>query len=395
MEQLPSHLSYQGSCEETLIVSGVQNSQIDLFGHSDQDLILAIAEEIRSLLNNNVMLGPSELLCHLEEIAIGGWRARWVWRKSVAQLRDDRTLTRAQRDYLSTVLADEELDATLRCGVKLEQQFKSSIDDLVQRSQLYRDSAKFQECVQFAARFREYKPFNNMLVRLQNPSCSFYATEKHWRTEFGCKLKEDARPLLILAPKHPILLVYELDSVDNPPLPEKLEEFARVEGEWDSSRLEYLVENAERWEFRTQFRPLSSTHGGFVTHHRGPGNYKMRIVIHDGLDEPSRYGVLCHEIAHVLLGHLGADRDLWWPSRMDLTHSTLEIEAEATAFIVMDRAGLHSTSHAYVAGHLNGGEVPASVSLELIMRVAGKIEEMSTRFLPAPKHRKEPRKKSQ
>jgi hypothetical protein len=80
---------------------------------------------------------------------------------------------------------------------------------------------------------------------------------------------------------------------------------------------------------------------------------------------------------------------------MDLTHSTLEIEAEATAFIVMDRAGLHSTSHAYVAGHLNGGEVPASVSLELIMRVAGKIEEMSTRFLPAPKHRKEPRKKSQ
>jgi hypothetical protein len=249
--------------------------------------------------------------------------------------------------------------------------------------------------VQFAARFREYKPFNNMLVKLQNPSCSFYATEKHWRTEFGCELKEDARPMLILAPKHPILLVYDLDSMENPPLPEKLEEFAKVEGEWDSSRLKYLLENAERWEFRTQFLPLSSTHGGFVTHHRGQGNYKMRIAIHDGLDEPSRYGVLCHEIAHVLLGHLGADRDLWWPSRMDLTHATLEIEAEATAYIVMDRAGLHSTSDAYVAGHLNGGAVPASVSLELIMKVAGKIEEMSTHSLPAPKHKKLPRKKSQ
>jgi hypothetical protein len=52
---------------------------------------------------------------------------------------------------------------------------------------------------------------------------------------------------------------------------------------------------------------------------------------HDGLDEPSRFGVLCHELAHVLLGHLGSDLDRWWPARANLDHATVEIEASLPA----------------------------------------------------------------
>ena len=49
-----------------------------------------------------------------------------------------------------------------------------------------------------------------MLVRLQNPTCGFYATEPDWVKRFERKLKEDARPMLILAPMHPVMLVYDL-----------------------------------------------------------------------------------------------------------------------------------------------------------------------------------------
>jgi len=52
----------------------------------------------------------------------------------------------------------------------------------------------------FVARFREYAPYNNMLVKVQNPSCSYYATEKNWNEKFKRSLKEDARPMLIIAP---------------------------------------------------------------------------------------------------------------------------------------------------------------------------------------------------
>ena len=57
----------------------------------------------------------------------------------------------------------------------------------------------------------------------------------------------------------------------------------------------------------------------------------MRVVVHDALDEPSRFGVLCHELAHILLGHLGGDAHGWWPPRLNLDHDTVEIEAEAVA----------------------------------------------------------------
>ena len=66
----------------------------------------------------------------------------------------------------------------------------------------------------------------------------------------------------------------------------------------------------------------------------------MRIVIRDQLDHPSRFGILCHEIAHILLGHLGSDWDRWWPARANLSRKTMEMEAEAVAFIVTQRFGV-------------------------------------------------------
>jgi hypothetical protein len=52
-------------------------------------------------------------------------------------------------------------------------------------------------------------------------------------------------------------------------------------------------------------------------------DWKMRVAIHDDLDGPSRLGVLCHELAHILSGYLGCDRDYWWPSRIDLSHHAI------------------------------------------------------------------------
>lgn len=62
------------------------------------------------------------------------------------------------------------------------------------------------------AKFRRYSPYNNMLVRTQNPSCTHYATESDWERRFKRGLKEDARSMLILAPMHPVMLVYDLDQ---------------------------------------------------------------------------------------------------------------------------------------------------------------------------------------
>ena len=261
-----------------------------------------------------------------------------------------------------------------------------------QTSALYRKSAAFRDAIEFTAKFRDYAPFNNMLVRVQNPSCGFYATARDWRNRFKREIKEDARPLLILAPMHPVMLVYDLDATEGEPLPEKFESFAKAEGEFEDGIMARTLENAERMAILVQRKPLSTTHGGFATTRLRDGRFKIRVAIHDKLDAASAYSVLCHELAHILLGHLGSDADGWWPSRINLSHATVEIEAEAVSFIVCQRIGLKSSSAAYLASFLADGAVPASVSMELISKVAGRIEEMGKRLLPE-KLRKSAKKK--
>jgi hypothetical protein len=197
--------------------------------------------------------------------------------------------------------------------------------------------------------------------------------------------------MLILAPMHPVMLVYELDQTEGDELPQEIREFAHFEGEWDSRFLERLVKNAEGHRILVQFKTLSSTNGGFATLARETGDWKMRVAVHDQLDEPSRCGVLCHELAHILLGHLGSDWDHWWPARTNLSHAAVEVEAEAVAWIVTTRFGLTGASVAYVSRHLKEGQTPTGVSPDMIAKTAGHIERMSKESMSPrrPRARKE------
>src|SRR5207247_969160 len=151
----------------------------------------------------------------------------------------------------------------------------------------------------------------------------------------------------------PVMLVYDLDQVDGAPLPEELERFASFVGEWDENWLAFAVENAAQHDrIRVDFKVLSSTLAGFATFAHGSAEWKQRIAIHDQLDGPSQFGVLCHELAHIYLGHLGSDSDYWWPSRSNLTRNAVELEAESVAFLVTMRLGLQGSSRAYVSRHM-------------------------------------------
>jgi predicted transcriptional regulator len=66
----------------------------------------------------------------------------------------------------------------------------------------------------------------------------------------------------------------------------------------------------------------------------------------------------------------------------------VEIEAEAVAFIVTMHAGLTGSSAAYVSRYLSEGKIPSSVSLNLIAKVAGRIEEMGRRTQEARRQRR-------
>lgn len=360
-----------------------------LTGTSEENaLINQVSGCIKSILKQYRQPSAWELLQEVEECC--GLMAAWVIKDVLQNFLKDGPLLSADRAYLASILSSADFQQALLGERPPRRDIQSTIDSLFNRSLLYRNSAAFQEMIDFMGRFKEYAPFNNMLVKLQNPSCSFYATAKDWDKRFGRAIKEDARPMLILAPMHPVMVVYDIDQTEGKSLPLELQEFARFEGVADPSILKRLIENAETRDLiKIDFKSLSSTHAGFATTLTGPKGWKRRIVVHEKLDNPSRLGVLFHELAHVYLGHLRGDDDGWWPSRENLKLNTIEVEAEAVAFIVAARIGLKGASHQYVSRYMKQGNVPAGVSLDLIAKVAGRIEEMTRRRLAARKKKVE------
>jgi len=185
------------------------------------------------------------------------------------------------------------------------------------------------------------------------------------------------------------MLDFDLDQTEGAPPPKEITEFAKFEGEWKSEWLARMVQNADVHDkIRVNFKTLSSTNAGFATIAAGEGGWKMRIAIHEQLDEPSRFGVLCHELAHIYLGHLGNDKDRWWPSRRELSHRTIEVEAEAVAFIVASRFGLKGASARYVSRYLGNDPMPPSVSLDLVAKVAARLEKMTKETLKPRRERR-------
>jgi hypothetical protein len=324
---------------------------------------------------------PADALLHGLEQKFG-WKARHEFEGVILNLRNDRSLPSEMQNYLVNVLTDEAIRSALIGGATNRQMVQSTFADLVRISKAYRNSEAFRDAVEFSARFRDYAPFNNMLVKVQNPHCGFYATARDWRDRFQRTMKEDARPMLILAPMHPVMLVYDLDSTEGPPLPDKYANFATADGSWCTSYLESLLSNAERHGIQIQFHPLSSVSAGFATTRVQLATYWMRVVVNSDLDEPARFLVLCHELAHIHLGHLGTEKGAPWPCRLDLSHETVEIEAEAVAYILATRCGLESSSARYLSTYISGDTVPEAVSLEHIGKVAGRLLEMCIRTLP-------------
>ncbi len=347
---------------------------------SDIEEPLTAEDSLSKLLRGGKQPAALDLLRAVETGA--GMQARWELVDVIRRMAESSEWTRAIRDYLISLLETEDLVQALRGEKVPDRDTISSIDLLLQQSARYRQSAAFQEMIDFVGRFRGYSPFNNMLVRVQNPSCGYYATARDWADRFGRTLKQDARPMLILAPMHPVMLVYDLDQTEGESLPEELERFAKFEGQWKPEWLERMVKNAEGHRIQVEFKPLSSTSAGFATVARGAGKWKMRIAVHDGLDGPSRCGTLCHELAHILLGHLGSDVDHWWPARTNLTLNAIEVEAEAVAWIVMRRLGLSGGSQAYVSHHIRDDRTPDRVSPDSIAKVASLVERMAQENLP-------------
>ena len=132
-------------------------TQLDLF----EENISRIVEEI---LNRPQQPSAVELLWLCEnQIGVG---TRENLKEAVLRLIDDKGLAAYKRDYLRHIVADKSLDQAIAGDddFKDKRDINTGIDRLIANSTAYRRSHEFREMIEFIGKFREYSPYNNMLI---------------------------------------------------------------------------------------------------------------------------------------------------------------------------------------------------------------------------------------
>jgi hypothetical protein len=256
---------------------------------------------------------------------------------------------------------------------------RSLLDQLLTDSRLYRTSTDYMALLDFVVRLRNFAPFNAMLLNVQKPGLRYAASARDWRERFGREVRDEARPLLILWPFGPVALVYDLVDTDGPDLPEDTAAFV-AHGDVSQAWIDDMVRSVGLKGIECQLSDAGDNHAGSIrvvkrsTKKGELTQYRLRI--NRNHKPPVQFASIAHELAHLLLGHLGKDIERKIPGRPSLTPTQVELEAESVSYIVCLRNGISSKAKTYLAGYVSQQTTIESLDLYLVMRVAGQVESL-------------------
>jgi hypothetical protein len=224
-----------------------------------------------------------------------------------------------------------------------------------------------------------------MLVYLQNPAVTFFGTTWYWRTKFNRRVKPDAKPHLILAPNGPVILAYDLFETTGTKTPEQFMEEGLgqkqfdVKGDFKDIYLESLKDYATQLGIRIVLKPLQFFNAGAVTTYLSG---KLEIYLKEDHNSAQHFATLCHELAHIFLGHTGHKalsmsdgmKKLNLSLRKDLSRDQMELEAETVNFLICSNFGLQAQSVEYLAGYIKDENDWAKFSYEMVIKVADRLQ---------------------
>jgi hypothetical protein len=280
---------------------------------------------------------------------------------------------------------------------------RSLLDQLLANSKLYKTTESYTEMLAFVIRLRNVAPFNAMLLQIQKPGLTYAASALDWETRFNRRIKEDARPLLILWPFGPVATVYDvLDTYDpeNPDadgLPENVASFFAA-GEITGARMKSFKTPLERKGIELRWVDKGDASAGSIgVVRKGTDDKETRYLVklNDNHPPAVQFTTLAHELGHLFLGHLGPNTRLSIPKRRSMSHSDVEIEAESVAYLVCERNNIKSKSESYLSRFVKDGVKADSLDLYQITRAAGQVESileltMHTKFPPSKKRIQKP-----
>lgn len=254
---------------------------------------------------------------------------------------------------------------------------RTLLDQLLTDSRLYTKSKHYQQLLDFVVRLRNSAPFNAMLLQLQKSGLRFAASANDWRNRFGRTPIEGARPLLILWPFGPVALVYDVLDTDGRELPRDVMSAFPAKGEV-AAMMNSFRGRVQRKGIEWGWLDAGDGRAGYIRLLSRASNEKEAnrylMLVNRNHAPAVQVTTLTHELAHLFLGHLGADKKLHISARTGCDHAQREIEAESVAYIVCGRNGVSVASETYLSKFVQENTTLDQIDVYQVMRAAGQVE---------------------
>lgn len=286
---------------------------------------------------------------------------------------------------------------------KQEQKKVQEIDKLYADVREYRSTKNFKELIDFIKEFPEQAPYNAMLIRMQNPGSRYVATAEYWQKNYNRIPKTGARPLVILKLFGPVSFVYDVSDTEGDPVPDEIVKPFKANGN-TYTIFGNLMKNMVKEGIGYIENDYGSNYAGSLNcvidksyqdfifppkTQRGKTKYvphEYDMVVNSKFNEAEKCATIFHELGHYFCGHIFHTKENKnVPERGPEIRglNVREFEAETTCWILCERCGIENPSADYLNGYLAyNDEIPEGISIDTILKAAGKIESMMNRSYP-------------
>lgn len=273
------------------------------------------------------------------------------------------------------------------------------VDELFASARAYASSAQYKALMEFTGRFKQFAPYNAMLIYLQRPGADFVLSPRDWMEKFGRVVMTDRRPILILSPNGPLRCLFDVEDTQEMPGGggDKFPSELRRPYDGDCSR---PVSKERLQALKAALSYLGICHGTMQTgagyagklEIGGKGDpdvviplgnsaeirwrpaYSIRVT--ESANETTQFCSIIHELGHLFCRHLPDCYDQRKPWRVRwLPHETEEFEAESVSWLVARRLGVENPSERFLAEYVGHyPTIPEGTSLEAILKAVTLVE---------------------
>ncbi len=251
---------------------------------------------------------------------------------------------------------------------------RALIEQLIAATRLYASSTAIKELLDFTVRLRAFAPFNAMLLHIQKPGLTHAATAADWWQRFGRVPKEGARPLIVLRVMGPVDFVFDVLDTEGRDLPDQAFTFPTL-GNISHEQFQTITGYFARSGIELRRLDAGDAQAGWIRRLPAPpiktADQCYELGVNANHPRPTQMATIAHELAHLYLGHLGADQKRDIRDRRDRTHAQSEVEAEMTAYLVAKRNGLTPRSESYLESFQ---EAFTGIDLYGVMRATNAVE---------------------